>query len=101
MAVDRQQQIGDQAGQNLNQHAVFTPGEQMVNMQMLFPPAEKRLNMPTKLVGKHYLFRSQVKTIGRNQVVHTIGLESYDPNGSLGLLSIWNAQNYLGVERGG
>lgn len=81
MAIDRQQQIGDQAGQNLNQHAVFTPGKQMVNVQMLFPPAEKRLNMPAKFVREHYLLRSQVETVGRNQVVHATGLETHNRTG--------------------
>ena len=100
MAVDRQQQIGDQAGQNLNQHAVFIPGKQMVNVQMLFPPAEKRLDIPTKFVREHYLLRGQVETVGRNQVLHAAGLKTHNPNGSLGLLSTWNAKNHFGVESG-
>ena len=100
MAVDRQQQIGDQAGQNLNQHAVFTPGKQMVNVQMLFPPAEKRLNVPAKFVREHDLLCGQVETVGRNQIGHAIELEAHDPNGSLGLFSTGNTKNHFGIEIG-
>lgn len=59
----------------------------MVYVQMLFPPAEKRLDIPAKFVREHDLFRTQVETVGRNQVVHATELETHDPNRILGLLA--------------
>lgn len=67
---------------------------------MLFPPTEKRLDIPAKFVRKHDLLRSQVETVGRNQIAHAIELEAHDPNGSLGLFATGNTKNHFGIEKG-
>ena len=46
VAVYGQQQLRDQAGQNLDHQAVRTTGDQMVNFQMSFPPGKKVLDVP-------------------------------------------------------
>jgi hypothetical protein len=39
--VDHQEQIGDQAGQELHQQTLGAPGDQVIDIEMAFPPREK------------------------------------------------------------
>ena len=41
MTINRQQQIGDRAGKNLNHQSVFTSCNQVIDFQVYFPPGEE------------------------------------------------------------
>ena len=50
MAVDGEQQVGDESSEDLRHEAMRTASNQMVHLEVLFPPAEEDLFIPAELV---------------------------------------------------
>src|SRR5512136_656332 len=52
MAIDGEEQIGDETSEYLRHEAVSTAGDQMIHIEMLFPPTEEDLYIPAELVNE-------------------------------------------------
>ncbi len=46
MAIDREQKIGDQTGQHLDDETMAASGNEMVHLEMPFPPGKKCFYVP-------------------------------------------------------
>lgn len=74
MAIDSQQEISDESGQDLDHQTVPASCNKMIDFEMSLPPSEKLLNIPTKLINKGNLLSSQVKAICGNPVLFVFNL---------------------------
>ena len=66
VAVERQQQVGDQSRQQLEQHSMTIPADEMIHFQMTFPPTEELLDLPTERVNECYLLCGEVCSVSSN-----------------------------------
>ena len=98
VAVDGQQQIGDQASQNLNHQAVGTACNQVVDFQVSFPPSEEIFNVPAQLVSLGDLFASQIMAVGSYPVFGAVDLIADQSQRGLALIDTRCAQQHSGVE---
>ncbi len=70
MTIDCQQQICNEAAENLNHKSVLTSSYEMIDFQMAFPPSEEIFNFPTKFVCLSNIFCREVITICRDPVFY-------------------------------
>ena len=74
MAMDGQQQIGDQARQDLDHEAIGTTGDQVIDLQVPFPPGKEILDVPAQLVRLGDLFTDKVVAVGGDPVLDPVNL---------------------------
>lgn len=77
MAVNGEQQIGNEACQDLDHQAVLTSCNQMVDVQMAFPPGKKVFDIPSELIGLSDLLGRQIPAICCYPVIDAINMVSY------------------------
>jgi len=72
MAVNSQEQIGDQSAQNLSHQTIGAAGDQVVDVEVLLPPPEEDFDVPAQLVSQGHIFGAQIKTVGGYIVIRAI-----------------------------
>jgi hypothetical protein len=86
MAVDGQEQIGNETTEHLRHETMGTSGDHMVDIEVLLPPTEELLDVPAEFVGKGNLFSSQIKPVSGDVVVDLINAIANHTNWLLGLV---------------
>ena len=79
MAMNGEQQIGNEACKNLYHQAIATSCNQMVDAQMAFPPGKEVFDVPPELIGLSYLFGRQISAICGYPVISAINVVSDQP----------------------
>jgi len=99
MAIDGQQQIGDQARQDLDHEAVGTACNQVIDLQVPFPPGKEILDIPSQLVRLGDLFTGKLVAVGCNPVLDPVDLVAHQSQRCLALIDALGAQQHGGVEK--
>ena len=68
MAINREQEISDQAGKHLDHQAMAASRNEVVDLEVPLPPGKERFYVPTQLVDQSDLFGGEIKAIGGNPV---------------------------------
>ena len=69
----------------------------MIDIQILFPPAEEGLDIPPQLIHGHEVFGSEIEPVGRQPVTFPVYPVADDPNGQLGLVDAFRAEEHLRI----
>lgn len=94
MEVEHQKQIGDQAGQELKEHAVPVSGDEVIHVEMFFPPGKESFDLPAQREDESDLFGSQVIAIGDHPVDFAPTAETYQVEGMLHLVSFITKEDF-------
>ena len=62
-AVDGEEEVGNQAGEELHHHAVGASGDAVIHGEVLFPPAEEGFDVPAQLIDGHDLFGGEIEPV--------------------------------------
>ncbi len=68
MAINREQEISDQASKHLDHQAMAASRNEVVDLEVPLPPGKERFYVPTQLVDQGDLFGGEIKAIGGNPV---------------------------------
>ncbi len=77
MAIDRQQQIGDQPRKDLHQQAIGAASDQRIHFEVALPPGEEGFYRPAEFVDQGNLLSSQIKAVGGNPIVFLVNLDAF------------------------
>ena len=97
MAIDREQEIGDQTGKHLDHETMAASGNEMVYFEMPLPPGKKRFYVPTQLVDQGYLFSGEIKPIRSNPIGFAFDRVADKAQRGLCLIHPLLAKQHLGV----
>jgi hypothetical protein len=86
VAVNGQQQISDQACQDLDHRAVGTASNQVVDFQVPFPLGKEIFDVPAQLVSLGGLFTGQIIAVGSDPVCYPLNLIADQSQRSLALI---------------
>lgn len=68
MAIDSEEQAGDDTSKELNSEAVAVSGDEVVNALESFPPVEEGLDGSAEAIHFGFLFGSEVEAVGSDPV---------------------------------
>ena len=83
MAINGQEQIGDQPGVDLHHQPIPASGDQVVNLQVSFPPCEELFDFPSELIYFGNLLGCQIPSIGGNPILFSANTIRDKTNGFL------------------
>jgi hypothetical protein len=96
-AVDCEQQVSDQSGQDLHQQAIGAACNQGVNLQVALPPAKKGFDGPAQLLDQRDLLGAQVKAVGGHPVVLVVHLVTDHAQVLFGQVDVLGAEQHYGI----
>ena len=87
MAIDGQQEIGNESPEDLHHETIRASGDQGIDIQVLFPPPEEFFDLPTQFINQGNVRGGEVKAAGGHPIffaVHPVAYDSHRPSGLIG-----------------
>src|SRR5665648_959297 len=85
MAINGQQEIGDESAKNLHHKAIGASGNQGIDVQVLFPPAEEFFDLPAQFIDQSNVCSRKIMAVGGHLIFFVLHPVPHDPHRAQGL----------------